>query len=489
LGFARYADLGSSAGLRRWRRGDRSASIPCPSIISHVDGLVTTGREQLYPSAGVAAWGLSVLMFAAVISFLDRQLVALLVEPIKHHFDLTDIQISLLQGLAFSFLYAVAGYWFGRLADQSNRRNLIVYGILVWSFATIACGLAGNFTQFFIARVGVGVGEAVLFPAAYSLIGDLFPPHRRARAFSLFAAAGTAGAALSFLLGGELFAAVQSGGLSQLGSMTGRSGWQLVFIAAGLPGFLATLLILGLKEPARQERGKAAIDGGPPLTTFIASNIRALAIVFVSFGLCIFGGYGILAWMAAAYGRVYHLDPPTAGKIAGVIVLTSGLGGIVIGSVLGGDRFTRHFIGGKLLVVCVSGVIATLILSLWWLIDDVPESIAIGAVGCAFAFSIGGLAPAALNDIVPNELRGRLSALYLLMTAIFGYACGPFAVAWMTEHLFVGPDGIRKALTLLSCAFTLAALTAWFGRGIYGRARLAQLSATRRLPIAARNIT
>jgi MFS family permease len=428
-------------------------------------------------SSSARSWAtLALLMTAALLSFLDRQVLAFLVEPIKAELHITDVQISLLQGLAFSLLYSIAAVPIGYWVDRANRHRIIMLGLLSWGAATIACGLVDSYHELFIARVLVGIGEATLMPAAYSLISDLFPPEKRARAFTLFGSAGIVGVALSFFLGGAIVQFVGEQGAVQLPLVGTTAVWQLVFIVAGLPAIALAGFMLGSVEPPRVGvKPSGGQAGTSELLAYVRSHKGSLAVVFASFGLSVFAGYGSLAWMAAAYARVYTISISQAGLISGIILLVAGFGGVLIGGTFA-DRWTRtRRTGGKLMIAFAAGLPASVCLSVWWMVDDLVVSAVVGVIGCSLSFAIGGVGPAALNDLVPNELRGKISAIYLLMTTVVGYAMGPFAVAYMTEHLFGGGAGVRFSLIALNIAFVLSALVAWFGRKIYWRATVSRL--------------
>ena len=180
-----------------------------------------------YPSPAIGWTTVVVLSLTYMFSFMDRQILVLLVEPIKQDLQITDTQVSLLTGFAFAAVYAVMGIPMGRAADLKVRKHVIIFGVTIWSLLTMACGLARNFTQLFLARMGVGFGEAALTPTAYSMVADLFPPEKLGRAMSIFVLGGTAGAALSLLLGGAIIGWVNTVGELSLPLIGVLSAWQL----------------------------------------------------------------------------------------------------------------------------------------------------------------------------------------------------------------------------------------------------------------------
>ena len=212
----------------------------------------TRSSSQEYSRSGVfyAWYVVSVLLIAQAFAFLDRMIMGLLVGPIRESFEISDTQFSLLAGLAFSLFYAVMGLPLSRIADKGNRRNLIAAGIGVWSLMTALCGLAKGYWSLFAARVGVGVGEATLGPAAYSMITDYFPKDVLARALSVYMIGVTLGSGLAYMLGSAVVSYVEGMDQIMLPLFGSMEGWQLTFVIIGLPGVLVSFLLLStVKEP------------------------------------------------------------------------------------------------------------------------------------------------------------------------------------------------------------------------------------------------
>src|SRR5690606_31508962 len=221
-----------------------------------------------WPRPAVAWYAVVILVIAFVFSFIDRIIIAMLVDPLKQDLGLSDTQLGILQGLAFAVFYAVVGLPIGRWADRYSRRMIIASGIFLWSIMTAVCGLARNFWELFLARVGVGVGEAALSPAAYSMIADYFPKEKLGRAVGVYQAGAFFGAGLSFLVGGLIIQAVAKAGDISLPLVGAVRPWQVVFFVVGLPGVLVALLMFTVREPAR--RGQLAVHAaGIPLGTVV----------------------------------------------------------------------------------------------------------------------------------------------------------------------------------------------------------------------------
>ncbi|MGI9295671.1 MAG: MFS transporter, partial [Pseudomonadales bacterium] len=218
-------------------------------------------EEEVWPDPAYAWYVTLLMMVLYMFSFLDRTIIVLLVEPIKRDLHITDTQISLLYGFAFAIFYTFLGIPIARLADYKNRRTIIAFGVLIWSAMTALCGLARNFGHLFAARVGVGVGEAALSPAAYSLIADSFPEEKRAKAMSVYTMGLYLGVGLALVLGGLVIDFFEQAGTVTLPLVGELYSWQLTFVAVGAPGLLFFLLMMTVREPTR--KGIAATNDAP----------------------------------------------------------------------------------------------------------------------------------------------------------------------------------------------------------------------------------
>ena len=236
--------------------------------------------ENDFPQPSVAWTTLAILFLAYVSSFVDRQIIGLLIEPIKADFQISDTEVSLLLGLSFAIFYCLVALPIGRLVDTRSRKNIVAVGITLWSFMTALCGLAQNYTQLFLARIGVGVGEATLGPAAYSMLADSFPPKRLGLAMGIFNMGTAIGAGLALIIGGSVISFVTGNNVGSI-SLFGinfLSGWQWVFILVGLPGLFVALLTMFIKEPQRIIIRNMNMDGNdvvpiPEVKKFFMRNL------------------------------------------------------------------------------------------------------------------------------------------------------------------------------------------------------------------------
>ncbi|MFY9571890.1 MAG: MFS transporter, partial [Blastocatellia bacterium] len=209
-------------------------------------------EDEPYPAIGYAWYVVGVLTLVYIFSFIDRQILSLLVRPIRRDLGISDFQMSLLMGFSFALFYTFFGLPLGRLADSRSRRTIIAAGFTVWSIMTAACGLARNFAHMLLLRMGVGVGEAALSPAAYSMITDYFPPRRRATAISVYSMGIYIGSGLAFIVGGLVAGAASAQETWDLPLVGATRPWQVVFFIVGLPGVLLALLMYTVREPVRR---------------------------------------------------------------------------------------------------------------------------------------------------------------------------------------------------------------------------------------------
>ena len=428
-----------------------SASIPADAPEPGTSGWRSFSHSPL------RAWTVVLLLLGAyTVSLIDRQVLSLLVEPIKASLDITDTQLSLLHGLAFAIFYTLFGIFIGRAVDRRNRRNIIVMGMTLWCIATVACGLANSFTGLFIARMFVGVGEATLSPAAYSMIADYFPPEKRGRAISVFSMGVFAGSGLALIAGGAAIEGVKHYADTPLPLIGTYESWQLAFFAVGAPGLLLATLILLVREPARRE----VSDEGAGVSETLAFFRRkgpALATMVVAFGANGLINFGLAGWAPTYFIRVFGYTAGEIGALYGALLMICGSAGIWVGGWLS-DRLTQRF--GKGAALGVMRVAALLMIpSLVTFGLAATPTVALVALGVT-CFTLGlptGLAPVALYAITPNQFRGQVTALYLFSVTLIGMMLGSTLIALGTDYLFGSDDAVGKSLALVaSCAAALS---------------------------------
>ena len=414
------------------------------------------------PRPIVAWWTVAVLFAAYLVSFIDRIIIGLLVEPIKADLGLTDTEFALLNGMAFALLYTVLGLPFGWLADRYPRRRLVAAGSALWSVSTAACGLAGSFGQLLLARIGVGAGEAALPPSAVSLISDSFPPRGRALAMSVYTAASSIGAGVALLAGGAIIALVASSPEYDLPVIGRVASWQAVFMIVGIGGLSVTLLATTIAEP-RREQLLAAAAGTPARSTLwrhLLDHKGIFTPLFIAMILYAILAYGLLGWMPAFFMRSYGTSAADVGLQYGLVLLIFGGGGGLIGAALAG-RFTRRF-GSPGLIVCAIAAALTGPLLAVALSSPTQATALLWLAPGLLTYTVpSGLGIAAMQSAVPTEHRGMAAALYYLLIGLFGMTLGPLTVALLSDNVF-GTEGLRWSLgtVALVCA-PIAALLFW----------------------------
>jgi MFS family permease len=417
-----------------------------------------TGRDD-YPEAGYAWYVVGVLTFAYMVSFLDRQVMALLIEPIRHDLGLTDTQISLLLGLAFSIFYTLLGMPIGRLADRASRRGIIAVGITIWCVMTAACGLARNFWQLFLARVGVGVGEAALNPSALSMISDYFPRERRGRAISVYNMGVALGAGIAYIVGGWIIGVVSSAPPLELPVVGQLFPWQTVFLVVGLPGLLIAILMATVREPTR--KGRITVTDAAGRQTehitirqtlqFILLRWRTYATHMLGMSVVTIIGYGLFFWIPTTFIRTWGWAITDISLAYGIVNLVCGPLGVILAGNIADRRYQR---GEKdsLMRTCLA-----------FMLIFIPASAAAPlmptgelAIAVLLPSAIGGAAvtatgAAALMMYTPNQLRAQVTALYYFVINVLGLTLGPTAVALVTDYGFREDGALRYSLAIV-CA-------------------------------------
>ncbi len=409
-------------------------------------------KSMAYPWLVVA-----ILMVAYVFSFVDRQILNLLVGPIRRDLGISDTQMSLLMGFSFAIFYTILGIPLGRLADSWNRRGLIAAGVVVWSFMTALCGLASSYWQLFLFRIGVGVGEATLSPAAYSMIADYFPPDRRATAISVYSMGIYLGSGIAFLLGGLVIKfAVAQGGVT-LPLIGDVRPWQLVFFVLGGSGIVFSLAFLLVKEPPREGAGAGSSVPFGVVVAHLWQNRRTVLCHNLGFAMLAFCSYGTAAWVPSFFIRTFDWQAGQVGIIYGLIVMVFGCLGIVFGGWLT-DRWLKQ---GRTDAALRVGILAAsvAIFSGVYLLANSGTLAAVLMVPAVFALGMPfGAAPAAIVAIVPNQMRGQTAAVYLFIVNLIGLGVGPTAVALVTDYVFANDLALKWSMLIVGSIANIAAI-------------------------------
>jgi MFS family permease len=399
-----------------------------------------------------------ILMIAYVFSFVDRQILNLLVGPIRRDLGISDTQMSLLMGFSFAIFYTILGIPLGRLADSKSRRGLIATGVVVWSFMTALCGMARSYWQLFLFRVGVGVGEATLSPAAYSMIADYFAPERRATAISVYSMGIYLGSGIAFLLGGLVIQFAVAQGAVTLPLIGDVRPWQVVFFILGGAGIVFSFAFLLVREPAR---GGLGVSGGSvPFGAVVAhlwQNRRTVLCHNLGFAMIAFCSYGTSAWVPSFFIRTFGWKAGEVGIIYGLIVMLFGCAGILFGGWLT-DRWQRQGTSDAALRV---GILAcgVAIVGNVYLLADSGTLAAILMVPSVFALGMPfGAAPAAIVAIVPNQMRGQTAAVYLFIVNLIGLGVGPTAIALVTDYVFANDLALKWSMLIVGSGANIVAI-------------------------------
>ena len=412
------------------------------------------GRDaESTPSIGYAWWVVIALTSVYTLSFVDRQILGLLVPSLKRDLGVSDTQIGLLQGLAFSLFYTLMGLPIGRLADRWNRRNLIVGGILIWSFFTTMSSVAKSFALLFSTRIGVGVGEASLSPAGYSMMSDYFPKQKLGAAISVFYMGVFIGSSLAMLVGGttvDMLARTPFVTVPVLGTM---ASWRLTFVIVGLPGVLFALLAWTIREPVRRNL-LASADGSAAQLSFgegmAQIRMRWQSLAGISLAMVCQGmvTYGLLAWIPTFFQRVHHWSPGQSGRALAAILLTFGCLGMYVGGRLSDYWQKRGVPEGPLKVAMISAVGILFLMPVALVVPKPEWTLALLAPALFFDALAMGTSAAALQHIFPNQVRGQVSALYLFILNLGGGSLGPLLPGVFNDYLFHNPYMVGDSLAI-----------------------------------------
>ena len=379
---------------------------------------------------------------------IDNSAIILLVGPIKADLGVTDTQMSLLIGLSFAAFYGVLGLPAGYLVDRISRRGVMGVGIVLWSCMTMSCGLANTFGQLFLSRCGVGIGEAAITPAAYSLIRDGFPPEKRGRAFGIFSAGNFIGAALAVILAGALLGLASHGAFRAVPWLGGLHPWQAVLVVIGVVGVPLSLLVLTFREPARRNDIADGQTGVTFREGFAQIRDRWRTYIPLMIWMTCFSGVAVTygAWMPTIISRTWQLPPAQIGMFFGGALLICA----PIGAWCGGLAIDMLLKRGRQDAAEIVGVWATIIF--------IPFGIAapiVPEVGQMF-FALGAqllvagayqpVGACLLARVTPQRMMGKVTAIYLLVFTLLGRGFGPTLVALISDHFYSGPQALGFAL-------------------------------------------
>jgi MFS family permease len=440
-------------------------------VLASANRALDVGDEASYPGARYAWYVVGVLTLANVSGFVDRQILSLLVIPIRRDLGISDTQMSLLMGLSFTLFQTALGVPIGRLADSRSRRAIIAAGITAWSVMTMACGLTRTYAHLLLARIGVGVGEAALQAPAVSLVADYFPRARRATAMSVYTLGTFVGSGLAYLVGGTVAGAAMAPDRWHWPVVGELYPWQGVFFMVGAPGLLVALLFYTVREPSRS--GTAAGARPMPLTAlgrYVRANAATFTTQSLGFALSATVNYGIAAWLPTFLVRTYGWPIARAGVVQGTLTMTVGVLGVVTGGRVADRLVRRGVVDGPLRVGIVGALGMLVFAGLYPLMPTAVLAVMLLAPVNFFAAFPWGAAYAAAAETMPNRLRAQGTALYVLVINLVSGTLGATAVALVTDRVFGDDLALRYSLSIVSAiGMLLAAALLAAGLGPYRR--------------------
>lgn len=399
-----------------------------------------------YPSPRRSWWMVALLCLAGQVSYTDRYILGVLVDPIRHDLSIGDSGIGLLQGAAFAVIYVLAGLPLGRLADRGKRLRIIIAGAVLWCSGIILCGLAPSFNALFAGRLLVGIGEAALAPAAVSMIADAFPPQRRGLALGIFLTGTVLGSPTAISLGGAMLGALQAGRFEAFPPLAHLAPWRAVLLMIGAAGFLVPLLLLTVREPKRRtnETRTASVR---EVADGLLKDKGVLVPLYLGMALLSVGDYGLFSWVPTLLSRKFLMAPQELGTVFGVITSVAG----VIGGLAGGflsDVVARRY-GSRARVLLPAS--ASLLAIAAGVSMAGNQTLVLAGLGLwTLASAIGGISGfAALQELVAGESRGVAIAIVAFCNTLLGLGAGPSLVALATERYFGDDLAVGRAIALV----------------------------------------
>ncbi|MDH4125759.1 MAG: MFS transporter [Gammaproteobacteria bacterium] len=425
-----------------------------------------------YPKTAYAWFVVVLMMCFYVLSYMDRFVIAVLIEPIKADLLLSDVQISLIGSFSFGLFYATVGLFIGRLADSMHRPWLIAMGVFIWSLTTALSGLASKFWHLLVLRMGVGLGESALLPSTLSLLTDYFPPKRLATPTSVFLFGAPIGIGVSYAAGGALFAVAQgitaADGWSEVLFIGGSAAWKLVLIFLGVVGMVMTLGMLAVREPRNNsvaalekqaERSLKAADAAPlpEVFAYASKNWLPIACLYLGMALISLAAYAQGFWDLTFLSRSFGLDTKTAGFSYGMVQLFGGLCGMFVGGMTADFLSRKGVQGSSYKLVTIGSAFAVPFSLIYPLMGSDVASLSwmvLAIFGSNMCFAG---AAAAMQRMFPGTMLGLAAGFYFFMSNAIGLLVGPTAVAAITDYGFGDPGQVGYSLAIVGGSARLSA--------------------------------
>lgn len=411
------------------------------------------GAADSYPPRGKAWLSAIVIFLLTAIALADRMAISMLIGPIKAEFGIGDFEVSLLIGLAFTLSYVIFLLPIGAAADRFSRPRLLAACLLIWSLATMLCGFTIGFVSLFFTRMLVGAGEAAIGPCSHGIIGASFPRESLSKPLALQGIGFRVGSAVGVAAAGAILAAGSAGAFSNIPLLGGLTAWRVAFILIGLPGLLALVLIPLLTDPDQARRASApgATDSRESMLPFLKENKLLMASMLAGSGISAMAAGVVTGWVPEYLQRSLGVPPAEAGSMLGLIMLVSAFVGQGFYSVVVDWFAARGILDAPIRVGLWPIALA---IPLAWFAFATSDSAAFYPMLFAFALSIAPFN--AINNtvgqqIAPPKLRSRISALFIFLISIIGFALGPALVGWLSQYV-VGEDRLGEAMQWVATA-------------------------------------
>jgi len=419
-------------------------------------------------------WGLCFFLgFLYLFANIDRFVINLMVEPIKRDFGVSDTEISFLIGIAFSLFYVLFGIPIARLADRSNRKNLLTVGVAAWSVMTALSGVVQNYFQLLLARIGIGIGESTITPCAHSMMSDALPPEKLGRGYAIYQMGSVLGAALAFIVGGGLLGWADQAwpngiDIPLIGSIY---SWQVVFIILGAPGILiAIIFYFTIQEPKRRVHASAENEMSlREVWQYLSQHKRLYGSIYASLSISFIGAGAIAGWLPALLERRYGLGPSESAPFLVLALVLPGIASAFSAGAMGDWLLKRGVFDAHIRLSVIGLVIGFIPFAIAPISSSVIVFATLIAVGYFFVYWNTVLSPVALQLVSPSQMRSTVASLFTVATVLIGFGTGPTFVALITDFVFGDESMIHLSIGIVCCiAFGLGAVILAFGRKPFG---------------------
>lgn len=414
--------------------------------------------DEVADSSTVSAMALSLLLTVCYfLSVIDRQIIAYLATDMKADLGLSDFQIGLVQGFAFSIFYALAGMPLGWAVDRFSRTRLVCAAIFFWSVMTASCGAVHSFVQLLLARMGVGVGEAVLTPATYSILPDVFPAKHLPISIAFYASGAVVSGAAAAWFAGVMLSAADDYGTILLPLWGETQAWRATFVIAGLPGLGLAVLMFFLRDPARRTTQKD-VTGAEGFSRFLTRNWSSHLLFSIGMACTTAITYALIAWVPSVLERSFDWSPGRIGAIYSLVTLACGAMGCLLGAIVPTCLLRNGGVKKLMVATIVAATLSAIAIGAASYSQDSSLFLLIIGVPLTLAYFFMSAGPTILQLITPAHFRGRMSALFLLLNVGVGAGAGPTLVGLLTTSVLKSDQEIATSLSLVGASFAALAM-------------------------------